>query len=121
MSLQKEEALQIAVADYIRYQYPKVLFCHVANERKTSKGRGGKLKAMGVRSGMPDVMIFKMKPSPENDSDRRVGLAIELKIKPNAPTENQVKCLEQLEVEGWEVHVIYDFDSARKIIDDYLK
>lgn len=110
----KEDALTIMVADYLRYQYPNVLWCHVANERQTSPMRGLKLKRMGVRKGIPDFLIFK-----SNDTSN--GLAIELKIKPNKPTESQLEVLADLQKHGWATDVCYDFEQARDAIDNYLK
>ncbi len=111
----------MSVSDYLRLQYPKVLFCHIANERQTTPKRGAKLKRMGVRSGMPDVMIFQYKINKDTGKLTSVGLAIELKIKPNKPSKNQLEVLEQLNKQGWATHICYDFDKAKSIIDNYLK
>ena len=120
----KEEILQKSVADYFRLQYPNVLFCHIANERKTTPARGAKLKKLGVKSGMPDVMVFT--PKYKKSADKEIigldylGLAIELKIKPNKPSENQIEVLGKLKKNGWNAKVCYSFDEAKKIIDTYL-
>lgn len=110
----KEDNLQIAVANYLRYQYPNILFAHIANERKTTHQQGARLKQKGVKSGMPDIMVFK-----QNTSDN-TGLAIELKIKPNKPTPSQLTVLGQLKDEGWQTHIAYSFDEAKEVIDKYL-
>jgi len=107
----KEDNLQQAVARYLDYQ--NIMWCHVANERKTTKQAGARLKKKGVKSGVPDCLIF-------NHSKSFTGLALELKIKPNKPTENQKKWLLELAVIGWEVNVAYSFDEAKEIIDKYL-
>lgn len=111
----KEDALLIAVMDYIRYQYPTVLAAHIANERKASPQQGARMKRKGVKAGMPDIMIFKLK------GDYNCGLAIELKIHPNKPTKHQTEILNKLSEQGWATHVCYSFDDAKMIIDDYLK
>lgn len=118
----KEDNLQIAVADYLRLQYPKVLFTHIANERQTTPQRGAKLKRMGVKKGMPDFTIFE--PVFIRDYRHNVkfcGLAIELKIKPNKLTKEQKEVLERLKSCGWQTDVCYDFDQAKKTIDEYFK
>jgi len=125
----KEEHLQIAVADYIRLQYPKVLFCHIANERKAHVYRkqngttyspdGQKLKRMGVRKGMPDLLIFENKGIPALDYFKN-GLAIELKIKPNKPTTEQLDILEKLQYRGWRTAICFSFDEAKEVIDNFL-
>lgn len=121
--MNKEDSLQISVANYLRLQYPKALFAHIANERQTSPQRGAKLKKMGVKAGMPDVMIFEQKPisTDEGTCFLSPGLCLELKIKPNKPSKQQLQVLNDLEVRGWRVAVIYDFDSAKSIIDEYLR
>ena len=122
LKLGKEDSLQIAISNYLRLQYPHVLFCHIANERKTTPQRGKKLKRMGVRKGMPDLMVYHSKIE---DSEFGVkvqsGIALELKVKPNKPTESQLEVLEQLEKQNWVTSVVYDFDSAKNLLDEYLK
>lgn len=113
----KEDSLTIGVADYLRLQYPNILFTHIANERQTSPMRGAKLKRMGVRAGMPDIMIFKRAML----SVEYYGLAIELKIRPNKVTEKQLECMDGLLRAGWQFVICYDFDEAKNIIDLYLK
>ena len=108
----KEDDLQKQVAKYLDLK--KVLWCHVANERKTSFQAGARLKAKGVKSGVPDCLIFE--PNKEFN-----GLAIELKVKPNKTTENQNKWLNKLYDNHWECRVAYTFDEAKEIIDEYLK
>lgn len=106
---------------YIRLQYPKVLAVHIANERKTSLQRGAKLKRMGVLAGMPDIMIYENRINKETNKLNNVGLAIELKIKPNKPTKNQLAVLDKLKKRGWQTHVCYDFDKTINVINDYFK
>ena len=118
---QKEMDLNIAVADYISLQYPSVLFCHIANERGTNLKRGGEMKRMGVRRGMPDLMIFKTKIE-DDEFGLKIspGLAIELKIKPNKLTKDQQDVLDKLKKERWETKVCYSFDEAKEFIDSEL-
>lgn len=108
----KEDNLQKAVAKYL--DSLGVLWCHVANERKTSFQAGKRLKLKGVKSGVPDCLIFE----PKNEF---TGLALELKIKPNKPTSNQFVWLNSLYSKGWLSDVAYSFDEAKEIIDNYLK
>ena len=123
----EEDILQKQVARYLDLK--KVLWCHVANERRTSIQEGVRLKAKGVKSGVPDCMIYTAKGGFN-------GLALELKItkemglkkngdkkKPvkGVVSDNQAKWLSKLSVEGWFSHVAYSFDEAKTIIDNYLK
>ena len=127
MSRFKEDDLQKQVAKYLDYN--NVLWFHPANERKSSIQQGVRLKAKGVKSGVPDCMIFTPK-------GRFKGLALELKItkdngfkkngEPRKPTkgvlsDNQREWLINLTASGWETKVAYSFDEAKLIIDNYLK
>lgn len=114
MSYSKEDNLQMVCMRYLGYAYPKILAIHVANERKTSLQHGAKLKKMGVRAGVPDILIFKKKGA-------LCGCAIELKIKPNKPTPKQTEFLNDLEAEYWITRVCYSFDEFEEVVNDYLK
>lgn len=107
-----EDDLQKATAKFL--DMTGLLWCHVANERKTSPAAGARLKAKGVKSGVPDVMIFKAVLS-------YVGLAIELKIKPNKVSENQKKWLETLERNEWAVKVCYSIEEVMDTVEKYIK
>lgn len=108
----KEDQLQIATARYLDIM--GLLWCHVANERQTSPARGGKLKKMGVKSGVPDCLIFEPRGP-------FVGLALELKVGYNKPTENQDKWLNTLRLKGWSCAVVYDLDDVIGIVETYLE
>ena len=107
-----EDNLQKNVAKYL--DLLGLMWCHVANERKTSHQAGKRLKAKGVKSGVPDCLIF-------TPVDHYKGMALELKIKPNKPTRNQKKWLLELSILGWYCDVAYSFDEAQEKIDKYLK
>ena len=52
-----EDDLQMACAQYLDLM--GWLWCHVGNERKTSPRAGARLKKKGVKSGVPDILIFE--------------------------------------------------------------
>lgn len=54
-----EDALQVNISDYLRLQYPNLLFFHVANERKSSPAAGARLKRKGVLAGVADVIFVQ--------------------------------------------------------------
>lgn len=118
--LGKEDNLQIAIVKWMRLQYPLITPVHVPNEGKRTLFEQWKLKQMGITAGVPDLMIFFQRPASEDSSIIYSGLAIELKIKPNKPTEKQMHFLELLNDNGWVTSVCYDFESATKLIDKYL-
>lgn len=87
---------------------------HIPNEGKRSKATGGRLKAQGLKSGVPDVCL----PTAHGGY---IGLYIEMKVKPNRPTENQKKWLRTLRAVGHLTAVAYDWEEAKNLIEDYLK
>ena len=107
----KEDDLQKAVATYLDLK--NVLWFHPPLERKTSFQAGARLKKKGVKSGVPDCLIFEPR-------DSFNGLAIELKIKPNKVSINQIEWLTRLKNNKWSTNVAYSFDEAKEIIDNYL-
>ena len=108
----KEDNLQISVARVL--DLAGVLWCHVANERKTSIIQGARLKKKGVKSGVPDVLIFEARGGFS-------GLAIELKAGNNKPTKNQLKWLHDLDLNGWKCSWSNDLDEILEIINEYLE
>lgn len=106
----KEDDLQMAVANYL--DFTGLLWMHPANERRTSPQAGARLKRKGVKSGVPDILVF-------NNNWLYKGLAIELKIKPNKLSVNQKQWIKDLEKEGWLCVVCYDLDEAIRIINEY--
>lgn len=112
--LGKEDMLQHAVINYVKYEYPKALIIHVPNEGKRTKFMQYKVKYLGVVRGVPDVLIF-------NQNNKYTGLAIELKWGRNTPTEHQMIFLEKLKQCGWYASWENDFDTIKKTIDQYFK
>ena len=111
--LSKEDKLQHSVMEYIGFQYPNVYAIHVANEGKRSQFERFKFKYLGGKAGVPDILIFR-------SNGIRNGLAIELKVGYNKPTDSQKESLEKLRKENWECHWTNDYDKTIEIIDKYL-
>lgn len=112
--LTKEDKLQNSVMNYIKLKYPKVLAAHIPNEGKRTPFERYKLKYLGAVSGMPDIMIFYQ-------NSKFCGLAIELKVGYNKPTENQLSCLERLKMANWMAEWSNDLDAVLLLIDNYMK
>lgn len=111
--LGKEDVLQNQVMRYIGLKYPKTLFTHVANEGKRTPFEQYKMKYLGTKPGIPDIMIFE----PNNTKN---GLAIELKAGYNKPTPNQLKWLKELENNNWVAVWSNNLDECIEIIDKYF-
>jgi hypothetical protein len=112
--LGREDKLQNAVMQYFKMQHPNEFVIHVPNEGKRSPFERFKFKYLGGKAGVPDILCF----SPRGGY---CGLAIELKVGYNKPTESQTECLEKLEDSNWNVHWCNSFDKAKEIIDEYFK
>lgn len=113
-----EECEQIVLfrwAEFSASQYPELeLLHHIPNEGKRSAATGARLKAQGLKSGVPDVCL----PTAHGGY---IGLYIEMKVKPNKPTENQKRWLRALREAGHMVAVCYGFEEARDLIEKYLR
>lgn len=114
-----ETRLQFLVAAYIAAKYPDALFMHAVNEGKRSKWEQYVAVYSGMKSGMPDIMIFD--PTTDPEVRRYNGLAIELKIDKNKPSAVQLACMESLKVCGWMVSVSYSFEDTKRRIDEYME
>ena len=73
-----------------------------------------KLKAEGVKSGVPDIMLAF-------PSKHAHGLFIELKSANGKVSENQREWLGALSSSGYQCNVCYSFDEAKKVIEEYLQ
>ena len=95
-----EEKEQMKLAAYLDGR--KFLWCHVPNGGHRRKVVAASLKRQGVKSGVPDVLIFAP-----------IRAAIELKRKSGGSVSaNQGKWLDALGNAGWETYVARGADKA---------
>jgi len=111
--LKGEDQLQRAVMNYIEMQYPGTIYTHPMNEGKRTPFEQYKMKYLGAKPGIPDLLIF-------TPNANRSGLAIELKYKYNKPTPNQIKWLKWLENCNWAVNWHNNFDDCIDTINKYF-
>jgi hypothetical protein len=107
----KEDDFQKSLAKYLDMK--GVLYIHPPNGGTRNVIEATKLKKMGVKSGVPDILIFNRKKS-------FAGLAIELKVGYNKPSENQLEFMKQLDAEGWMCVVSYSLEECIDLVDSYL-
>ena len=112
--LKGEDLLQRALINYITMAYPDAIFTHPMNEGKRTPFEQYKMKYLGAKPGIPDLLIF-------TPNANKSGLAIELKYKYNKPTDNQKKWLKWLEKCNWVTFVHNDFDQCIETINKYFK
>lgn len=72
-----------------------------------------RLKAEGLKSGVPDIMLPVARLN-------YCGLFIEMKIKGNKPTDNQMRWHLLLEGQRYRVVVCYGFEEAKNALLTYL-
>jgi len=86
---------------------------HVPNGGSRHIAEATKLKAMGTRQGVPDLLL----PVPRADKS---GLALELKNPKGRLRPEQAWWLKRLKDQGWAVAVIWAFSEARHHLGSYL-
>lgn len=84
------------------------LWAHVPNGEHRDIRTGRRLKAQGVKRGVPDVMIFESPPN----MPMAVGAALELKTTKGRTSPDQTRWLESLRANLWEVAVVHGPDEA---------
>lgn len=110
----KEWQFQIAAVQLITHKWPTVIPVHVENEGKRTPMAARISRGMGLKAGVPDILIFKR-------TSHFNGLAIELKVWPNNVTPEQEYFLKHLEDNGWLTAVAYGIKEVDKIVTDYFK
>jgi hypothetical protein len=97
-----------------------LLWCHVPNEGKRSAVAGARLRAAGLKSGCPDILLFS--PAPNKPEAR--GVAIELKReKGGRISEAQKEWIWRLNEAGWYATVCHGYDAAINELEElgYIK
>lgn len=120
-----EEKLHFAIADYLKLAYPKIVFISEPSGVRVSIGLATKLKRM--RSADTHLDIYILEPK-----GKYHGLFLELKaediyqkrnpelFKKNEHINDQKRTIDKLNKKGYYATFAIKFDSAKKIIDDYL-
>lgn len=128
-----ELELQMQVADYLRLQYPGVLFhSDFGSGIKLTMGQAIKQKRLqGGRRSWPDMFIAE--PAFDMNRNRDIhGLFLEIKrpdvkiykengdLVANEHICEQAAVLDELRKRGYAAKFACGFDEAKKIIDEYL-
>lgn len=112
-----EDDLQISCFQWIELMRPAhpILewIIHVPNGGKRPRGAAGKLKAMGVKPGVLDVLL----PLPFNGWS---GLAIEMKVGSNKTTEQQDDWLQVFEASGYYTAICYTLEDFMSHVGRFL-
>lgn len=132
----KESTLQCHVADYLRLQYPRVLFhSDFGAGIKLTPGQAAKQKRQnGGRRAWPDLFIAETIIVEKKDGTYKglSGLFVELKregtriykkdgtLVADQHIREQHALLVELERRGYMARFAVGFDQAKQIIDEYL-
>jgi VRR-NUC domain len=113
-----EDREQMALVQWFRLAYPRQsdYLLHVPNGGLRGKREAGRLKAMGVSAGFPDLLLLL-------PSGHYHGLAVEMK--PTGSTWCSVRTeqrlwLARLAGQGYRAEVAYGFDQGREILENYV-
>lgn len=96
-------------------RYPELQWLHaVPNGGFRDPVTAARMKAEGVRAGIPDVCLPVARAQWH-------GLYIELKAPGRSPTATQKRCIAFLRLQGYCVHVMRDWVDAWEAIVEYLE
>lgn len=123
----KEHDIYKMIADYLRYQYPTVIYrFDLAADLKLTMGQASKHKRLQRYRGYPDLFIAEPK-------GKYGGLFLEIKkdgvrifkqggtLVSDEHIREQYDMLHDLRARGYAAEFAIGFDGAKKLIDDYLK
>jgi hypothetical protein len=105
-----EDSFQKSVAKYLNAI--NAFWFHCPNGGSRHALEAMKLKDMGVKAGIPDCLILDQR-------NGYSGLAIELKVGYNKPSEQQLAIFDKLVERNWLVVVSWSLDEVIDIIDNY--
>jgi VRR-NUC domain-containing protein len=107
--MRSEEQLHRAVVDLLRiYENRDLLaFCHVGNSEWRHKATGGRLKAMGLRAGVPDLLVW---------ADGGRGFGVELKAGAGKLSPAQTFWHATLKALGHRVYVVRSLDEMEAVL-----
>ena len=115
---QPEFRLHCVVADYLRATLsPDVLWFHIPNGEHRSKITGARLKRMGVRAGVADLMIAWRGPFGQHWQAE--VLWIELKAAKGRPRLAQAQFQVDTHVVGHHYHVCHSLEEVEQVLRHY--
>ena len=103
---------QVAVVDWCAWS--RIPCFAIPNGGLRGKAEAARLKAEGVKAGVPDLCI----PIARGGYH---GLFIEMKFGRNKPTDEQMKWLSTLERNGYMATVCWGAEEAIAVIEQYAK
>ena len=113
MAIQPEERLQYAVAEYLGWvsRGKAWRWFHIPNGGRMSRVRGARLKRMGVKAGVPDLIIQR-----SSRKARHSDIQIELKVKGNYQSAEQKAWERESKRLGIPYYVSRSVDEVREVL-----
>lgn len=108
-----EHTIQKTMVQWFDMQYPGLLLYAVPNGGKRDKATAGKLKAEGVREGIPDLKLAVT-------TDLYSGLYIETKTTDGRLSDEQIVAHAYLRGQHYAVTVARNLEAFQRAIADYL-
>jgi len=116
--VEREHFEQKALFDWAAYQSGKIpelaLMYAIPNGGKRSKAVAGKLKAEGVKAGVPDICLPVA-------CGKYHGLYIELKAEGGRASDSQRSWMVALAAQQYRVHLCVGWHAAKAVIEEYLR
>jgi len=104
----EEFIIQRGFIRWFGYAHPRVVIFHIPNEGKRSKIYGAKLKAAGLKPGMPDLCI------------PRWSLWIEVKSGRGKLSPDQEQAIAELRADGQAVYICHSIDDCMAAVEQHL-
>ncbi len=124
-----EQEMQKAFFEYMRLKHKDILCWSHQEGGRRGPVEGYQLKKAGMRRGIPDVFIARSKieriVSEEGIPERQevnvyLGLFLELKVKPNKPTPEQIEIVGWLIREGYAAYFCYSINECIERVERYF-
>jgi hypothetical protein len=116
--MMSEHTEQVAVFQWAKYNecnYPELaLLFAVPNASKRIRSQAGRLKAEGMKRGIPDIWLPVARGGYH-------GLVIEHKFGRNKATQEQGWWLERLREQGYKAVIVYGAADIIQLLVDYLE
>lgn len=113
--MRTEDQEQRVVVEWLDWK--RHAFCHVPNGGKRSKIEAAIFKGLGVKAGVPDLLIFS-RTEPMLDRGY-VGVAIEMKSEKGKLSPLQKEWLGKLSKCGWLAVCCYGADEAITMLEKW--
>ena len=111
----EEDSHQRALVQWLEWR--RLRFCHVPNGGARSKIEACILKGLGVRRGVPDILVFSR--SPWLIGHGKFGVAIEMKSAIGRVSPEQREWIEGLSGCGWVTAVCRSSGEAIRFLQEH--